>query len=88
VKAHLLDSDEPLPAGKDYMALCGAKVSKAAFIWWSDLEAMELEDFFIYSLRFCRYCKRIIANTELEKRYLYGLIDGEKAKHLGEADET
>jgi hypothetical protein len=75
VKAHLLDSDDPLTAGRDYAALCGQKVSKAEFVWF--LVSGTYDIAVLSSLVCCPKCRCVA----IGKRYLYGLIDGEQAKH-------
>jgi hypothetical protein len=81
MKAHLLDSDEPLQAGHDQEGLCGKCVSKAHFVWMFDSEFGEP---WVNSMLVCRKCKSLLAGIVNPGRYLYGLIDGEKAKHLEE----
>ena len=86
MKAHLLDSDEPLARGKDWPVLCGAEVSKAEFVFFFDVRSMGLPLAISAPLLFCKKCAE--GYTSLPNcskgRYLYGLIDGEKAKHLEE----
>jgi hypothetical protein len=84
MKCHLLNSDEPITAGKDRLALCGQKVSKAEFVWLWDNRM--LGSAHLDSLRFCRKCVEHLAPIINPGRYLYGLIDGESAKH-GEQPE-
>jgi hypothetical protein len=76
VKSHLLDSDEPLLSGQDYVARCGARVAKAHF----SFALIAGECFAMSTLLFCTKC--IAGKPLLSKRYLYGMLDGEKAKHL------
>lgn len=78
-RAHLLDSDEPLMAGENYTALCGAEVKNAQFACAFDDELIGglFSEFLAdNSSRFCRRCQML----EIEKRCVYALVDGETAK--------
>lgn len=78
MKAHLLDSDEPLVAGQDQTALCGQVVSKAYFVFCLNV-GPSLGN--ALSARFfCRKCGEKVGATT--GNYVYSLIDGEQAKHL------
>lgn len=80
MKTHLLDSNEPLVAGLDYMAICGRRISKAHFSFCFDVSAQGYiaPPASASTLLFCRECFR---PAPTPKRYLYGMIDGELAKH-------
>jgi hypothetical protein len=76
MKAHLFQSDEPIPSGEDRSALCGRTVSKAQFV--SFFDAQIVGEVIVDVLRFCACC--YLAQTK--KRYTYGILDGESAKHI------
>ena len=78
-KAHMLAVAEPLQAGQDYTALCGALVKKAEFVMFVD--RMFAGHCQVNSFHFCRQCW-MQPTTE---RYQYGLVDGQATK---EREET
>lgn len=74
MKAHLLGSDEPLVEGEDYIARCGQTVAKAAFVFW-------LENGDVVGVSTLLFCGKCIEGPGYKRRYIYGMVDGEKAKH-------
>ncbi|MGO9073864.1 MAG: hypothetical protein ACLPLR_06105 [Terriglobales bacterium] len=81
MKTHLKDSAEPLIAGQDQVALCGRTVGKAAFVFQFDTGSGKVEG--LSTILFCRECMIQLALLgEKSRRYLYGMLDGEQAKHL------
>lgn len=81
MRAHLAESKEPLVAGQDQIALCGQTVSKAYFCFMFDTDSGRVEG--LSTLLFCTKCVIAFAAPGRESnRYLYGCLDGEKAKHL------
>lgn len=74
MKIHLKTSDDPLIAGQDMTANCGAKVSKAALKFWFDLEASEAA-----SLNRVKICDACYCTRNNEGRYLAGIANGQEA---------
>ncbi len=79
MKAHLKPSEEPLRAGEDHEALCGAIVKKAEFIMFVDTNLAGHCQ--VNSFHFCRACW---TQPTFGKRYLYGLIPGQEASQEAE----
>jgi hypothetical protein len=76
MKRHLITSDDPLKPGGTLVALCGAEIANAhfPFFWEDELQPNCVE--FLFSMRVCRQC----ASHPFDKRYLYGLVNGESVK--------
>jgi hypothetical protein len=83
VKTHLADSEVPLKEGSKLLAICGAIVPDAAFVFmWDEtangVRASDIEMSGLLSQ--CSRCKKI----RLTQRYLYGIVSGqESATHAG-----
>ena len=72
MKAHVIESEDPLREGADITALCGALVSKAVFAYmWNSSIAPEFVAA-LTTLNTCRSCYRQF----LSKRYIYGILPG------------
>lgn len=83
MKAHLLDSDEPLTSGIDYVARCGKNISKAHFVMSIEWGGGGLAN--LSTLLFCAKCM-LLPHVIPGKRYLYGMVDGEKTKHFEDGE--
>jgi hypothetical protein len=81
VKSHLVNSDEPVKLGTDLTAMCGAVVSKAESSFGIDTgntnSIVEALSEFLTTLNTCSDC----LVCTLSKRYLYGVVPGQEAKH-------
>jgi hypothetical protein len=78
VKVHLSSSDEPLPSGNDQSAACGKTVPKAVFLFVFDMGLSGLAT--LSSLLCCQKCSKALG-TQVSRRYLYGLGNGEEVLH-------
>lgn len=77
MKTHLLDSSDPIIEGQTQTAICGASVPNAKFVFmWDEIEAGSLITSATFALRICRKC----TETPFEKRYIYGIANGEEMK--------
>jgi hypothetical protein len=74
VKAHLLDSDEPITLGGDLRANCGKEVPKAVAVF--SFDGNFGQGFSFNALLCCRACMEIT----LSHRYVYGLLPGQEMK--------
>jgi hypothetical protein len=83
MKAHLIDSDEPLREGITYTALCGAVVRDATFVFFFNDDATNFRES-LNTLNTCRHC----IDLEIEKRYVYGILPAEHATEPVELIET
>lgn len=77
MKTHLKDSDDPLVSGQDYTALCETLVKKAHFVCYFDMGRLAI--FPVSTLKFCQDCAELVGDAN--KKYLYGIVDGESLKH-------
>ena len=78
MRAHLIDTDNPLKEGSDVQALCGELVKNVIFVYSFDSQiAPELVSG-LNTLNTCKNCYRI----ELTKRYIYGLLNRDAVAHL------
>lgn len=77
MKAHILQSDEPIQSGIDHVAACGKTVSKAEFACFVD--AGHFQEIQLPKFYFCNYCRE----TQITKRYIYGLLPGQELKTEG-----
>lgn len=79
MKTHLFDSSVPAVEGSDLEAICGAKVSKSAFVFmWDEQEigvAARVSHVFIKGM--CSKCRN---SGVMNGRYIYGIADGEEMK--------
>jgi hypothetical protein len=84
MKCHLVNDDEPVKLGTDLTAICGALVSKAESNFGLDIgnsnPRVNALSEFLTSLNTCSKCLKY----PLLKRYVYGVVPGQEAKH-GEA---
>jgi hypothetical protein len=77
IKTHLADSAEPLKEGSKLLAICGAIIPDAAFVFmWDDAEVMTSISGFLRLSASCRKCK-LLPKTG---RYQYGICSGEERK--------
>ena len=71
MKAHLLDSLDPLKEGSDLLANCLTPVPNAQFVFLWDND--NYPEFLSVSMtRICRQC----AQSALKGRYVYGIVPG------------
>jgi len=75
VKIHLQRVDEPLKAGEDIQALCGALVARAEFALYADTDYPEVAH--LNSTAVCGKCYAILGFG----KYVYALVPGEEAIH-------
>jgi len=75
MKIHLQRVDDPLKAGEDIEALCGAMVAKATFALWADTEYPDVAS--INAIAVCSKCYSIRGAG----KYIYALVPGEEAIH-------
>lgn len=74
MKAHLLDSEDPLIEGEDYRALCGDEISNSVFVYMFDTDAAEEFLSALSAVNTCRKC----CTAGLDKRYVYGIVSGQE----------
>ena len=74
MKAHLVSSDDPVSLGLDVTANCGATVPNAYAVVMCETGGA----FNISPLICCRKCYE----SNLSQRYIYGIIEGQKAKQM------
>ena len=75
-KPHLYQSDVPPKSGVDLEALCGARISKAEFVWCVDTGYLDTE------MRFglvCLECRRLYQGAA-KLTYFAGVVNGEDYK--------
>ena len=82
MKIHLLDSDEPLLAGKNHVALCGTEVPSAYFVFGCDTNFAKTPESW-NSFQDCRKCNDFL----MSRRYQYGMISGEESVRHEVAEE-
>jgi len=82
MKAHLLDSDDPLREGLEYIALCGKRVPDSSFVFMLDVDAESCN--FYDSLNSLNTCPKCL-NVEIEKRYVYGIRQAQISRDEAEA---
>lgn len=75
LKIHLQRVDEPLTAGADIEALCGAVVARAVFALYADTDFPDVAH--INSVAVCSKCYAIRGAG----KYIYALAQGEEAIH-------
>jgi hypothetical protein len=75
MKAHLIDSAEPLKEGISYLALCGECVPRVRFVFFWDGDEL---DFYpeIHTRGVCAKCR----DVQSHERYVYGIVNGQEAK--------
>jgi len=78
LKLHLSTSDDPLVAGRDQDAACGATVLKAAFLFRFDMGSTGAAT--VSNLLCCQKCAARLKGGP-SKRYLYALGNGEEILH-------
>jgi len=81
MRAHLLDSDDPLHEGDSLTAKCGIEVPHSHFVFYLDQEY----SMGISPLNRFLFCTRCLMKSVGDRRYLYGLIPGQVAL-TGEED--
>jgi len=81
MKAHLLDSDEPLKEGTKVVAKCGAEIPNIAFVYFFDSTRDE-HGSFKYAINSLTTCMNCIARVfeRPSKRYVYGLAQAQEAR--------
>jgi hypothetical protein len=73
IRAHLLDTQEPVKEGSNLLANCLTPVPNARFVFLWDNE--HYPEFLSVSMsRICREC----AKSELRGRYVYGIVNGQQ----------
>jgi hypothetical protein len=82
MKAHLLDSDDPLREGLTYKALCGKEVKDSSFVFMFDVDAESCN--FYDSLNKLNTCGKCLDIT-IEKRYVYGVVQAQIPRDEAEA---
>jgi len=83
VKLHLAASDEPLTAGRDQDAACGATVLKAAFLFRFDMGSTGAAT--VSNLFCCHRCTAKLKGGP-SKRYLYALGNPQEVLQEGEIE--
>lgn len=84
---HLLESPDPLPAGRDYDGLCGSPIKDAYFagIW----DGAYLGAVVLNAANLCPKCvsayvfmaeARKEAGESVTRRFLYGMLNGSEVK--------
>jgi hypothetical protein len=78
IKTHLADSEVPLKEGSKLLAICGALVPDAAFVFMWDETGIKNSDFTVMlgRLGMCGHC----AKRQATQRYIYGIRSGEEQK--------
>lgn len=74
-KVHFTAKDEPLIEGEDVEAICGAKVSKAAFVMLLDTEAVDNQMDWATFRNSCYRCLKV----PLVGRWQYAVMNGQEA---------
>ena len=75
MKAHLLDTPDPVKEGSDLLANCLTKIPNAKFVFLWDNE--NYPEFLSVSMtRVCKVC----AQSALKGRYVYGVVPGQELK--------
>ena len=75
MKIHLQRVDDPLTAGEDIEALCGAVVGRAVFAMYADTDFPDVAH--INSTKVCQKCYAIRGTG----KYIYALAPGEEVLH-------
>ena len=77
MKTHLANSSEPLKEGTKILAICGAFVPNAKFVFmWDETQMGAPVTLDEYTMLICRTC----CKTELSEAYTYGIREPKKAQ--------
>jgi len=77
MKAHLVQSAEPLKEGEDRQVLCGRTVVKSQFPFiWDEMSMGQLN---LSSLRCCRSCIESLDDRNCRELYVYGVVEGQES---------
>ena len=74
MKAHLKSSDEPIVAGRQVSANCGAEVSNSSFVFMWDRDFVRI-DKSCWLPNLCRKCLEMETPPE---RYVYGIVNAQE----------
>jgi hypothetical protein len=84
MKAHLIDTAEPLKEGSDVEAICGELVRNVVFAYMFDSVLAPEFVTGMNTINTCRTCYRI----PLNKQYVYGLLPGAEIRPEHESAEA
>lgn len=84
MKTHLADSSVPLTEGQDQIAICGAEVKQAAFVWQSESPSFTA---MIQELNSVRMCQKCVRNSDkVTLRYAYLVTEKANLRRGGEVE--
>lgn len=82
-RPHFVESADPLPPGRDYIALCGAQIVQAYFTFRWDV--LYMGKIIVREEQVCHKCIHAIAcRISPGKKYLYGAINSSEVKQTGD----